>query len=603
MDQHAESARSGQLQHALGTILGLARLSRITMAYAPNETAGAAVYSVAKALAEEELLVLVNSWNPDPLEAFRHAVLDSDIPGSTDVPPALPVNGEHALVDLMRSRQARFRMPFTIIFDRFGQHLASDKSDGSVQAFDEAFIQIANDASLDAHFLIIVDEQSAPVMQERFGGRIEGLDDCYVRLPAEDLDAALPLRPSDASPPNAASVESPTGQSTEHHPSPDAPISMPGTLAGAPVPAAEDAYASLPPARQAAEQPDSASTAQPRDRSFGELIGRLKDVAVEKDQESGTHDLHGEELRPERHVDANEAVQTRNDDPFSGFGSDELPAPIPGRSRLPIHDDATGSAHAGTVPPPAQAGTPRSSANSAAPEKPEASPAQPLRNRLLKSRMAGLGLGALLLILSIAVIQTGKTPAREEHAAALRKPQGRVDASPSLSGPSTSAASEAGAGQSEAGLDSSEAAVALEEPEQPAPPAAPSRNAAGTQASLSSPSSMPAPSHRQGPPGVYIHVLNEEAREQARLLAPQLLKKGIAVVGIKVVSAGPKASDLRYFHGSEKEEAMRVHSALLSLGLPVQRLKRITGFEGTATPRQYELWLVADYKGRAARSP
>lgn len=100
-----------------------------------------------------------------------------------------------------------------------------------------------------------------------------------------------------------------------------------------------------------------------------------------------------------------------------------------------------------------------------------------------------------------------------------------------------------------------------------------------------------------GMPSVYIHVLDENAREKARLMAPELEKKGIALAGIRIVSDGPRASDLRYFRSSEKEEAIRVQAALLSLGLPARRLKRISGFETSAVPRQYELWLAADYKG------
>jgi hypothetical protein len=117
---------------------------------------------------------------------------------------------------------------------------------------------------------------------------------------------------------------------------------------------------------------------------------------------------------------------------------------------------------------------------------------------------------------------------------------------------------------------------------------------------MSTPAFTPTPTvaaQIMGMPSVYIHVLNESAREQARMLAPALEQKGIALAGIKVVGAGPRSSDLRYFRPSEKEEALRVQSALLSLGLPAQRLKSIGGFETSAVPRQYELWLVADFKG------
>lgn len=99
-----------------------------------------------------------------------------------------------------------------------------------------------------------------------------------------------------------------------------------------------------------------------------------------------------------------------------------------------------------------------------------------------------------------------------------------------------------------------------------------------------------------GMPAIYIHVLNKNAGEKARLLAPELEKKGIALAGIKIVNDGPRSSDLRYFRPSEKGEAMQVQVVLLSLGLPARQLKRISGFETSAVPRQYELWLSWDYK-------
>lgn len=39
-----------------------------------------------------------------------------------------------------------------------------------------------------------------------------------------------------------------------------------------------------------------------------------------------------------------------------------------------------------------------------------------------------------------------------------------------------------------------------------------------------------------------------------------------------------------------------VQKVLLGLGLPVSRLKKIAGFEPVAIPRQYEVWLAADYR-------
>ncbi|SMP63336.1 hypothetical protein [Noviherbaspirillum suwonense] len=136
------------------------------------------------------------------------------------------------------------------------------------------------------------------------------------------------------------------------------------------------------------------------------------------------------------------------------------------------------------------------------------------------------------------------------------------------------------------------------EEDEPGPAPAPAQVAAAAPATPAAATPDPSMAAQiMGMPSVYIHVLDENAREQARRLAPELEKQGIALAGIKVVSAGPRSSDLRYFRPSEKEEAMKVQATLLALGLPAQRLKSIGGFETSAVPRQYELWLASDYKG------
>jgi hypothetical protein len=57
------------------------------------------------------------------------------------------------------------------------------------------------------------------------------------------------------------------------------------------------------------------------------------------------------------------------------------------------------------------------------------------------------------------------------------------------------------------------------------------------------------------------------------------------------VDRGPETADLRFFRTWEREEAERVMRVLNELGIPVTHLKRIAGYEASAIPRQYELWL------------
>ena len=209
----------------------------------------------------------------------------------------------------------------------------------------------------------------------------------------------------------------------------------------------------------------------------------------------------------------------------------------------------------------------------------QATPGRPdaRRRHKLRQHAASLAVGVIMFLVSLGLMQAVKSPATPAPAAEVSSgapPVAQVSPMPPLASSGGS-----GAGDTSAGAEESEPV-----PARAGGPSAPA----------------PAPTiaaQIMGMPSVYIHVLDENAREKARLLAPELKRKGIALAGIRMVSDGPRASDLRYFRPSEKEEAMQVQAALLSLGLPARRLKRISGFESSAVPRQYELWLSADYKG------
>jgi hypothetical protein len=122
------------------------------------------------------------------------------------------------------------------------------------------------------------------------------------------------------------------------------------------------------------------------------------------------------------------------------------------------------------------------------------------------------------------------------------------------------------------------------EPMQHAAPLAPvTPRDAGAVAQAPAPSLSPQPL-------VYIHLRDEAQRREAERLVRRLPEKGITVSGIKLVERGPQAADLRYFRPAEAAEAQRVLRALDELGVQAQ-IKRIGGYETTATERQYELWL------------
>lgn len=205
---------------------------------------------------------------------------------------------------------------------------------------------------------------------------------------------------------------------------------------------------------------------------------------------------------------------------------------------------------------------------------------QHARHRKLRQHAASFATGAVVFLVSIGVMQALEpSPASPTEQAIVLERIDPVARGPSVSGSST--AGNTGAGNEE-NDDVSPRLQAAPAPPATVVPPAPSRSTAA---------------QIMGMPSVYIHVLDDGTRQQALKLAPALEKQGIALAGIKVVGAGPRASDLRYFRPSEKAEALRVQAALLSLGLPAQRLKSIGGFETSAVPRQYELWLASDYRG------
>ena len=212
------------------------------------------------------------------------------------------------------------------------------------------------------------------------------------------------------------------------------------------------------------------------------------------------------------------------------------------------------------------------------------------RRHKLRQHAASLATGAIVFLVAIGLMQALKPPAAAGPSIVASSPKLARQA-PSSSGSSDISAAAAGGEESEPAAPSAGGEVS-----EPAAP--PTKAVAAAASTLATPTlGKSAAAQIMGMPSVYIHVLDENTREQALKLAPALEKQGIALAGIKVVSAGPRASDLRYFRPSEKEEAMQVQAALLSLGLPAQRLKSIHGFETSAVPRQYELWLVSDYKG------
>ncbi|MBA2350487.1 MAG: hypothetical protein M3Q32_03875 [Pseudomonadota bacterium] len=94
-------------------------------------------------------------------------------------------------------------------------------------------------------------------------------------------------------------------------------------------------------------------------------------------------------------------------------------------------------------------------------------------------------------------------------------------------------------------------------------------------------------------PSIFIHMRDQSQLAQTMRLKRRLEANGIVVSGIKTVTRGPDDADLRYFRRNERGEARQMVNLLQSFNVPVEGPKYISGFESTATTRQYELWFPA----------
>ncbi|HEX8886918.1 MAG TPA: hypothetical protein VF797_20720, partial [Noviherbaspirillum sp.] len=193
------------------------------------------------------------------------------------------------------------------------------------------------------------------------------------------------------------------------------------------------------------------------------------------------------------------------------------------------------------------------------------------------SRSAGPTPAATQPAAPSSALQAQPAPAADEKLAVARQPD--LPATPTASAPSN--------------------------PSDPVPPSAkPSASdkpaiaaASGNAASASAPAAASA----SAPAVVYVHVRDARDRDQVQAQRRALGAQGIRLMEVKVTSKGPSVADLRYFHDEDRDEALLVQKALLAAGVPVGRLSRMNGFEGSTRRRQYEAWLAGPAQPAAAR--
>ncbi|MDB5760856.1 MAG: hypothetical protein JWM30_4145 [Burkholderia sp.] len=321
------------------------------------------------------------------------------------------------------------------------------------------------------------------------------------------------------------------------------------------------------------------SRASRRDRSFGMLLERLTTI-VPADETAASRPGHAVPMA---------AMQPAESEP-------PVDAPVPLQEYQPVFDDAA----VVEVPPAAQepvfdtqepvfAPMPAAGDQTRAPMEPpaglplpEAEQAAPRRGKALALLMAAvLAVGAGFYAYRQQAPNVANIPAAPEAPAANAE----------TASPPDVAAAPANTGEEKQ-------PAAASPPLTAAPALAAESPAPATPAAVAAPSTPAAPAAAspvaRTMPTVYVHVRSQRERDRLQTLARTLAAHGIRVVDVKVINKGPNVADLRYFRDEDKDTALTVQKAMVSAGVPVPRLSRMNGYEGSTRPGHFEAWLGGD---------
>jgi hypothetical protein len=259
----------------LAAIIGLARLSRVTLLYhgpmpandgAEREQAAALL---AAASGGDEVCVLFDAASdlplPDLLAAIESAVLEA----RPQAPLAPPMAGP---VEALAFWQEALQVRFLLIVHRFEAALA--KSDPE---FDSALLRLVRDPALDVSLLLMMDEAAAPLL-DRLRDDIPDLGEDYLRMPELAPAASAPPPTEQPAPTQAPDMpkERDAPPETAVHPWEEEPVAMP------------DEHGDRPdmPGDDPARTPDDVTEdqrLQRRRRSFSSLLEQASNAPAPQD--------------------------------------------------------------------------------------------------------------------------------------------------------------------------------------------------------------------------------------------------------------------------------------------------------------------------------
>ena len=543
----------------LAGVLALSRISRVTVALESGHRAGPALQAAAKLTAHAETSVLFDRWRGDPLADLAAALFSAH-------PDVAPAPGE-SLAQGLRRLQSRERRSLLVIFDRFDDYLAQPADDPRNAAFDQAFVQMANDDELDVHFLLVQDE-AAESLLGRFQDGIPGIGDGCLRMPAGGIGDSRDETPTAAPAPDAGRAsrrdrsfgmllerltaiapgdEAAPGQTREAiPPAPPRPAES-----GQP-PADVEPVQRVQPAGNDTIVNDTLADRAIQDQPASDRTGTAVAMAI------AVADVAGSRART-RHHQARAIVPG-----------------IPGsRPR------AAGSA--GAVCRAADAGRPASpdpgaGRSRAAQQGPDGAAGRRAGGSRRFLRLPAPGAGQTGSYGSGKHRQPGQGCRSRKGSGNRRTPAEAGEPCAAVNGGAVDGCNSTGSGaESRAGIRSASRRARTPPLQRPPHPPHPAR-------------SRPA-AH---PPCISTCAASASATGSRQWRA-SWRDRASRCVDVKVMNKGPSVADVRYFRDEDREAALTVQKALSAAGVPVPRLSRMNGFENSTRPGHFEAWLGSDY--------
>lgn len=169
---------------ALSSLVGLARLSRLTLLYhGPAGNDGGREQAAALGRASNgDIVVLFDAGSDMPLPDLLSAIEEAVLEARPQAPLAPPMAGP---VEALLAWQQALDLRFLFVFYRFDVALAQADA-----AFEAELLRLVRDPALNLSLLLLMDEAAAPLL-ERLRAELPDLGEDYLRLPEPALPAAL----------------------------------------------------------------------------------------------------------------------------------------------------------------------------------------------------------------------------------------------------------------------------------------------------------------------------------------------------------------------------------------------------------------------------